>query len=32
MIDGGMIGCVVRDREIYGPIYQKGRAGADKKD
>ncbi|MHC4500903.1 MAG: oxidoreductase [Planctomycetota bacterium] len=32
MIDGGMIGCVVRDREIYGPIYQKCRAGADKKD
>ena len=32
MIDGGMIGCVVRDRGIYSPIYQKGRAGADKKD
>jgi 2,4-dienoyl-CoA reductase-like NADH-dependent reductase (Old Yellow Enzyme family) len=25
MIDGGMIGCVVRDREIYGPIYEQGR-------
>ncbi|HUT31766.1 MAG TPA: hypothetical protein VMX13_18400 [Sedimentisphaerales bacterium] len=25
MIDGGMIGCVVRDRDIYGPIYEQGR-------
>jgi 2,4-dienoyl-CoA reductase-like NADH-dependent reductase (Old Yellow Enzyme family) len=27
MIDGGMIGCVVRDREIYAPIYEQGRKG-----
>ncbi|MHC4155099.1 MAG: oxidoreductase [Planctomycetota bacterium] len=27
MIDGGMIGCVVRDREVYGPIYEQGRKG-----
>jgi 2,4-dienoyl-CoA reductase-like NADH-dependent reductase (Old Yellow Enzyme family) len=27
MIDGGMIGCVVRDRETYGPMYEQGRKG-----
>jgi len=26
MRDGGRTGCVVRDREIYGPIYKAGRA------
>lgn len=31
MIDGGMIGCVVRDREIYGPIYEKCRKNARQK-
>ena len=25
MRDGGMIGCVVRDNKIYGPIYRNGR-------
>ncbi|MHC4645512.1 MAG: oxidoreductase [Planctomycetota bacterium] len=25
MVDGGRIGCVVRDREVYGPIYEEGR-------
>jgi 2,4-dienoyl-CoA reductase-like NADH-dependent reductase (Old Yellow Enzyme family) len=25
MIDGGMIGCMVRDNKIYGPIYEQGR-------
>jgi len=25
MLDGGMIGCVVRDKKIYGPIYEQGR-------
>ena len=29
MIDGGPIGCVVRDREVYGPIYEQGRRQAD---
>ncbi|HUW19092.1 MAG TPA: hypothetical protein VMW16_07310 [Sedimentisphaerales bacterium] len=28
MIDGGMIGCVVRDKETYGPIYEQGRKSA----
>lgn len=27
MRDGGMAGCVVRDSEIYSPIYKQGRAG-----
>ncbi len=27
MRDGGMAGCVVRDSEIYRPIYKQGRAG-----
>ncbi|MCK4601144.1 MAG: flavin oxidoreductase/NADH oxidase, partial [Phycisphaerae bacterium] len=27
MRDGGMAGCVVRDGEIYGPIYRQGRSG-----
>jgi 2,4-dienoyl-CoA reductase-like NADH-dependent reductase (Old Yellow Enzyme family) len=27
MVDGGRIGCVVRDKELYGPIYQRGRKG-----
>ncbi len=26
MRDGGMAGCVIRDAEIYGPIYREGRA------
>lgn len=26
MVDGGMIGCVVRDRDIYGPIYETAQA------
>jgi hypothetical protein len=30
MIDGGMIGCVVRDRETYGLIYEQGRKSAAK--
>jgi 2,4-dienoyl-CoA reductase-like NADH-dependent reductase (Old Yellow Enzyme family) len=30
MINGGMIGCVVRDRETYGPIYKQGRKKAAK--
>lgn len=25
MRDGGMVGCVVRDNEVYGPIYEHGR-------
>jgi 2,4-dienoyl-CoA reductase-like NADH-dependent reductase (Old Yellow Enzyme family) len=25
MCDGGMTGCVVRDREVYGPILARGR-------
>lgn len=27
MRDGGTTGCVVRDKEIYGPIYKEGRRG-----
>jgi 2,4-dienoyl-CoA reductase-like NADH-dependent reductase (Old Yellow Enzyme family) len=27
MRDGGCTGCVVQDREVYVPIYKKGRAG-----
>jgi 2,4-dienoyl-CoA reductase-like NADH-dependent reductase (Old Yellow Enzyme family) len=27
MRDGGCTGCVVRDKEVYGPIYKKGREG-----
>ncbi|NLE39486.1 MAG: FAD-dependent oxidoreductase [Pirellulaceae bacterium] len=27
MRDGGMTGCVVRDGEVYGPIYHRGRHG-----
>lgn len=27
MRDGGCTGCVVRDKEVYVPIYKKGRAG-----
>ena len=29
--DGGTTGCVVRDSEIYGPIYKSGRLKAEKK-
>ncbi|HOE11719.1 MAG TPA: FAD-dependent oxidoreductase [bacterium] len=28
MRDGGRTGCVVRDEEVYGPIYREGRANA----
>ncbi len=27
MRDGGMAGCVVRDNEVYGPIFERGRMG-----
>jgi len=27
MRDGGMTGCVVRDNEVYGPIFERGRMG-----
>ncbi len=27
MRDGGCAGCVIRDKEVYGPIYKKGREG-----
>ena len=27
MRDGGCAGCVARDKEVYGPIYRKGREG-----
>jgi hypothetical protein len=27
MRDGGKTGCVVKDAEVYGPIYREGRAG-----
>jgi 2,4-dienoyl-CoA reductase-like NADH-dependent reductase (Old Yellow Enzyme family) len=29
MRDGGQAGCVVRDAEVYGPIYRQGRAKAE---
>ena len=28
IIDGGMVGCVVRDNDVYGPIYKQGRTKA----
>jgi len=31
MVDGGMIGCVVRDNEIYGPIYEQSRCDESKR-
>ena len=31
MVDGGMIGCAMRDNEIYGPIYKHGRMTAKSK-
>jgi 2,4-dienoyl-CoA reductase (NADPH2) len=30
MRDGGQTGCIIRDADVYGPIYQAGRAGAKK--
>jgi NADPH-dependent glutamate synthase beta subunit-like oxidoreductase/2,4-dienoyl-CoA reductase-like NADH-dependent reductase (Old Yellow Enzyme family) len=27
MRDGGMTGCVIRDNEVYGPIFEQGRLG-----
>jgi 2,4-dienoyl-CoA reductase-like NADH-dependent reductase (Old Yellow Enzyme family) len=30
MRDGATIGCVVRDNQIYGPIYKQGRSGVSK--
>ena len=31
MVDGGMIGCVVHDNEIYGPIYEQSRCDESKR-